>query len=384
MSKLHVKESGTWKWVRQAYVKHAGTWKPAIFWVKTGGVWKVSNAKSRVAANSILLFKGTVIPTGFTRYTAADNRFIIGAGGAHAGGDNIGSPTKNYSRNTTTRSSHSGGTSFSTAYDTFGTGTSYYNNASAGGHNHSYDVDIDIRDVFQDYILIKADYDHPTIPEDALVLSASMLSGLMNLETTVDRFVRSAASYGGQGGSATPSNSTTSSNNGAHRHYNNTSNTSNTYNFGSYPRNSSAGGHPHTVTLTLTLNTKQKYLSAWGPGSAAKGFMEGNAIIMSESATPPEGYYLCDGTNGTPDMRDFHLRIGTTANHGNGQGDNVADVDVSTTTDGLHQHRGSDIPNSGGTTGYHSNNRENHSHPESFTDTIDQYAHALYFHMMAA
>lgn len=378
MSKLHVKDSGSWKWVQQTYVKVSGVWKPAIVWVKTGGVWKVSNAQSRVPQGAILLFVGSVIPAGFSRYTAADNKFIVGAGNSYNVGADYGSTTTTFSRSTTTKGSHNGGSIFYTP-PAGGIGDGNY---SGGNHNHTYSKAVTTQDVYKDYILIQADMDHATIPEDALVLSASILSNLSNFESTVDRFVRSAASFGGTGGTATPSDSVTSSSNGSHDHGGGAGgDDNNPYDAGTQNRNVSSGNHSHTVTISITLNTMQKYLSAWGPGSAAKGFVEPGAILLHDDDIPPEGYVNCDGLNGTPDMTDYTLRIGDTSNHGNGSGDNSATIDITTSSNGNHNHQGGTQKNNGGANCYHSNNKNAHTHDETFSQNIVQSCHGLRFIM---
>ena len=62
--------------------------------------------------------------------------------------------------------------------------------------------------------------------------------------------------------------------------------------------NTASGGVTVTGTCTATAFA--------GDGSALTGitsFVSG-MIIMFNSATAPSGWYLCDGNNGTPDLRD--------------------------------------------------------------------------------
>lgn len=80
-----------------------------------------------------------------------------------------------------------------------------------------------------------------------------------------------------------------------------------------------AGGHgsEHNVTLTVTEKLKKAYVRAWTKTSAfapAAGM-----IAMIELLNIPEGWLLCDGTNGTPDLRDCFIVLnddGTVANTG--------------------------------------------------------------------
>lgn len=380
MAGHYVKVSGTWQKITKAWVKVSGVWQQLKnAQIRVSGTWQTVPYSITIPAGAIALFKGATVPTGWTRFSTGDDKFIVGAGTSYTAGTDYGATTDTFAGTTNSTGGHSGGTSFS-AQDSSG-GSNHCGNTTNGAHSHTYSKSINIVDEYQDYILIQADSDTTVLPQDAIVLSATSLSVLSNVDTSVDRFVRGAASYGGTGGSATPSDTVATNTTGAHKHGSASgSNGYESYGFSGRLQNLSAGNHSHTATITVTLNTKQKYLSAWSP-TAADGVMEINGILLWPTNTAvPSGYVACDGTNGTPDMRDYHLRIGTTANHGTGSGDNSASVSVTTSTNGNHEHAG--VPaKSYFCTSYHSNLRNNHSHTDSFSQTVDQSARAYTFIM---
>ena len=88
-----------------------------------------------------------------------------------------------------------------------------------------------------------------------------------------------------------------------------------------------SGGATITGTCTATAFA--------GDGSALTGisaFVSG-MIMMYNSATAPSGWYLCDGNNGTPDLRDkFIVGAGSSYSVGDNGGNNT--VTISGTTDG--------------------------------------------------
>lgn len=86
-----------------------------------------------------------------------------------------------------------------------------------------------------------------------------------------------------------------------------------------------AGGHEHDINDTV-LNIddiKKVYLAAWTKTSGFLGFQ--GMIGFWQNATPPVGWAMCDGNNGTLDLRDFfimmvsrtHAKRGTKEGSGN-------------------------------------------------------------------
>ena len=99
------------------------------------------------------------------------------------------------------------------------------------------------------------------------------------------------------------------------------------YHNGTKKLETTSGGATITGTCTATAFA--------GDGSALTGisaFVSG-MIMMYNSATAPSGWYLCDGNNGTPDLRDkFIVGAGSSYSVGDNGGNNT--VTISGTTDG--------------------------------------------------
>jgi hypothetical protein len=148
------------------------------------------------------------------------------------------------------------------------------------------------------------------------------------------------------------------------------------------------GGHQHSQDITLIVDAlKSKNLKAWRSttGSTTNSRLYNpNIIVMwfSTSTTIPSGWRLCDGTNGTIDMRDFYLSINSNLDHGAVISSDTrlkATYGNLQSTTAPHQHRGAYISNirtnSGST--YHSNQVDwIHSHQstiESKTLSSDTY-----------
>jgi len=325
----------------------------------------------------IVPYTSASIPSGWSRFTSADNRFIVGAGSSYAAGATGGSSSTPFSGTTSSAGSHPGGNHPNSPGAQSGGGAGSRASGSgntAGAHTHTFDVPISpSEDVYKNFVLIKCTSSGVQLPQNAMLLATTSLSGLTNVETTTDRFLRSASSYGGTGGSASLAGSVTSSSSGSHSHAN-AGNQSGGYSGGEHI---SAGAHTHSASLTGTLNTKRMYVSAWTNASANYDLVA-NGIAMWESATPPSGWSICNGAGGTPDLRDFFIRIGTTGNHGTTSGNNIAPWSVSASGNAPHSHFS---PRS---TDYARDNAAGpfswpHSHSGSDSTTVVPPYYALYF-----
>lgn len=107
------------------------------------------------------------------------------------------------------------------------------------------------------------------------------------------------------------------------------------------------GYHDHAVNaVTLTDNIKRVYVTAWTAALAFYGFK--GMIGFWDAALPvPAGWGVCDGTNGTIDMREHFIVLSTTANKGTRTGTNVISI---TPTSGnlLAMQKFSNRPTGGG------------------------------------
>lgn len=117
----------------------------------------------------------------------------------------------------------------------------------------------------------------------------------------------------------------------------------------------------------------------YGDGSNLTGIVSfvSGMIIMYNSATPPSGWYLCNGQNGTPDLRDrFIVGAGNSYSHGATGGNNTATDTVSisgsdTVNISISGSGTTGNPNQGGIQygrpGYSDCARSSHTHNFSFS-----------------
>lgn len=309
-------------------------------------------------------------PSGWELFSSANGKMIRGA---HSGTISIGATTTGSTSkagSTSTDGSHQG--SRDVAFVSAGPPTIHTqagNGDAAGGHSHTFTASGTAQDVYKEFQLIKALGRRVKFPANALLLGASSLSGLTQYESSTDRFLRANSSYGSTGGSSTLSMTTSSySTAGSHVHED--------YQISAYGTGPaygslhvSGGSHSdHSGTITGTMNTKHYYLTAWGNASGYFDLVT-NGIAMYESFTPPNGWLLCDGTGGTPDLRQFFIRIGSVAQMGTNGGNNtVATVSGTTNTTGSHNHTSAAVYLQTATfNGYHSTG-QTHNHTATCTN----------------
>ena len=390
----HVNVNGTWNKVKELYANVSGAWqKVKEVWVNVNGTWQRSFVPYSIPAGTIIPYIGSTIPAGWTRYTGLDGRFLVGAGGAYGVGSTGGSTSFSGSVSTSSRASHSGGTGFASPFGSCGT---EYNsniskgaNYSRGGHSHSFSFSGTALDVYRNYIFIQATAETFEVPANGILMSHTNISGddgLPNIHTSVNRFMRGASSAGGQGGSSTASASYSTTTNGAHNHHttaNGCRDGGNTEYWDETWYSVTSGGHKHTGTISGTLNTRRRYLALWS--NTAEAFAgRANMIALWAGSTIPEGWVLCNGANGTPDMRNYFVRVGNTSNMGQAAGNNSFTMSTTTGYAGSHHHKGSNYDadkSATNPTAYHSDNRENHRHTASKSMTIVPPYRALYFIM---
>ncbi|MCK5644615.1 MAG: tail fiber protein, partial [Gammaproteobacteria bacterium] len=86
---------------------------------------------------------------------------------------------------------------------------------------------------------------------------------------------------------------------------------------------------------TIAQNLERAYLRAYTKATAYTGFT--GSIIMFEGAVAPTGWVLCDGNNGTEDLRDCFIVLSNDATTAQ-TGDNTIVPAMETAEDGMHNH----------------------------------------------
>ena len=148
------------------------------------------------------------------------------------------------------------------------------------------------------------------------------------------------------------------------------------YHNGSKKLETTSGGATVTGTCTATAFA--------GDGSALTGitsFVSG-MIIMHNSSTAPSGWYLCNGQNGTPDLRDrFIVGAGNSYSHGATGGSNTATDTVSISGSDTVNISGSDTVNISvsvsGTTGYDSGAGNGNSYSHAGHGSMKRHTHSF-------
>lgn len=272
------------------------------------------------------------VPSGWTIFSTGDNKHIIGAGSTYSVGDSI-TDDGNFNLGYGGAGTHSGDSKdFGSAANQAG--------PNAQGDHTDHDFEFTSPAPYNESMrLIKADSEVSDVPADALLLKHSA-SGWADLTRHYDgatnRLLRSASSAS-QGGKV--SMAVTASSGGAHNHGTNSGADGGTFFTGMRIISVLRGAHTHTWTSTLTFNLYRVALSAWYKASAFT-FEQSNAIGMYESLTPPAGWSLCNGTGGTPDLRDKFIEINTSdANAGTAYGTGKVNSDLgASSSDGGHNH----------------------------------------------
>lgn len=346
---------------------HSNNW-----WFATQGVIPVPAGLivpyNDVAAN---------IPAGWSQFDNAggftSNRLIRGHGSTagSSGGSNV---TGNIGTNSV--GAHTGSLNephFTTAVA--GANMNFWSSySSQGGWAHT--VTLSYRPPRRELLLIKASSEQKKLPANACLLSVDALTKITDITPTGETFAFQAGSTPASQSASLAGNSCTSV--GLHHHIGGTQGASTaagtpgilTY----YWNTSNPGNHSHgfnTPSLSAD-NIKRVWVSLWSEASQEFA-LEENAIAMWESATPPEGWAICDGTNGTPNMVDYFIGFDS-AKRGTSDGNDTITVSGTMVNNGTHNHTGASVnPSTGANRPHQSQNSHGHSYSGSPTLTPEYY-----------
>jgi len=368
---MNVNVGGTWKQITDAYYKVGGSWKKITGgWQKVGGIWKRIYTSTVIPAGAIVLYYSTgSTPTGWTEY-ADVSRILKGWDGTAGTIGGTGGSQTVPDFTSVTDPSHTG-TIFSAPYWIVYTAGSYVRNSRYAAGSHSHTISQAGGNTYPALVqgkLIQADNDTYKLPANSVVFGD-------NLTTLTEIEASAAYPYiyhdgGAAGGSILPINqSTTFGTNtvGAHSH------SPRGYPYGyaqtGYYYKENQGNHSHSFSITdISWNLQRKYVKAFT--NIAEDFPAySGSIVGWESDTPPEGWALCNGSNGTIDLRDYFVCCDSTATYGSTTGDNSLTFTYTTDSAGSHNHQGSYVAGLAMYGTYHSNNR---AHTHSGSKNISQ------------
>jgi len=134
---LYTNVSNVWK-SAQPSVNVSGVWKPVVWSVNNSGTWKTIYAP--IPAGLIIMSADGSTPSGWTRYSAADGYFIVGAGSAYSANGTGGSSTPIGTVESSSNGGHAG-----SSHGVIGTPSGVSNNPLCdenigGAHTHMFNI----------------------------------------------------------------------------------------------------------------------------------------------------------------------------------------------------------------------------------------------------
>ncbi len=333
------------------------------------GRWKNREAKTPIGL--IISFNDTSIPSGWSRFTSADDRMIVGAGTTYSVGQNGGSTTFSINEATGSGGSHGHFDAYGYRARTYGTVGGGYNVTpnETGSHSHNI-TNGAYSPLVNKIVLIKATQENAKLPAKSVLLNyGSMTTTGLSKVFNNERFLMSSNAIS-QAGAATALASLSTSGN----HYHTGSHDYSRWDGGGqekvYMTFNYAGDHtPEDIAVDVSEAIKKVKLSAWTHASEQINLLS-NMIGMYESLTPPDGWLLCDGNNGTPNLRDYFVMT-TDGSETSGAGTNQITVSRSTSISHSFNHNhNSTFSNTQEDSGSYPNNVWSHTHTMSLNKAV--------------
>jgi len=305
-----------------------------------------------VPVGAITLLNGTTVPDGWDAWTTADGRYIIGGEIADIGNTGGAATFAGFSGTTTTNGNHSAPIfDFLAQTSTFGGSTSgdlYGGPVDGGGHNHTFSTGTitPVPATRSNQLIIKTGSAGLEWPLQSLMfgLSSISIANRIRITSVSNRLLRAATAAANSGAWTQNILVSTSSADDTHAHRNGSTfaTTTPTLDFGPFPfsisdpNDANGGGlHDHLTTFSMSINTKRRRLALWGQ-TAGTPVVPGD-IIMWEGGSIPADWVLCDGNNGTPDMRDYFCEIAGIGDEQTATGNNTVAINGQTVTR-THSH----------------------------------------------
>lgn len=338
----------------------------------------------------ILPLESGAVPVGYDLFSAADGRFIVGAGSTYVSDDTGGSNAVTVGGSTSSVPNHNGSSFIVRKSSTLNAPPNniYPRDPSAaddGAHSHAYSDTANISQYANETkFVIKTGANSTTIPNNCSVFANGVINNpqVSALTANIGRALKAAAAWA-QTGAQSKIESITTEPDGAHDHGHGQGSTliPSAPQFGTAIFND-APDHTHDLTLTVTPSIKRRRLLSY---SGAEDFdVLPGFIVAYQSATAPDATWkLCDGTNDTPDLRDYFIEYASASNVDQALGDNTVSWSGVSTLAGAHDHFGGIINNDPYevTTSTHESEIAAHQHSASGSVAYVPPYYALYFYM---
>ena len=206
-------------------------------------------------------------------------------------------------------------------------------NSAIGRHNHTFTCTY--APALCKHVLIQATDEVYVLPKLAGILADAAVSGLVDktpdgiLAAGIESLTSQVARVVSFGGFSTAPN---------HMHITGKHSALGTAGYGHL--NKSAGAHRHNAASAAVADRiKRFHLGIWAHEHKEISLVPGMYALW-ESTTPPEGWSVCDGTNGTEDLTDYFIELSSGADLGTKTGDGTITASGSTTNNGAHSHAG--------------------------------------------
>lgn len=321
------------------------------------------------------LASGASIPSGWERWTDADDTFITGESSGESHGTTGGSTGFTISGTTSDAGAHTGddnigGEEWIEGEPSLDTGDPVQNgsNTSESNHNHTYSKGGTRTPLYRRERLIKKITAPGELPQNAMVLADGQLisAALSEVTSYLGRLMQGgdSASGGSSFGFSVAINSGDYSSESDHFHGQRRITGTSSPGFVDTYDHVDAGGHSHNNNVDCTIAPKRRQMCFYLAGSDTE-IIPGAVIMFDPNETLPSGWYVCDGTNGTVDLQEYFIERSSSADAGTALGDNTISWSGVTNTV-THDHRGELIGQREGYTGLHPNSI-GHSHNVSGT-----------------
>lgn len=254
-------------------------------------------------------------PAGWALYTAANGKYIVGAGGEYAPGDTGGSDTcPGFSGNTEEGGAHSGGSGY-VWIPKLGEGpgaTRRESDEMVGGHPHTFTTPTITPNLYRRHtpLIIKTGSDSAILPSIAFMFGKDGIygEGIQRVIEHNSRYLVAGAAVANNGAASAAVNVTTNVVDDSHEHLDD--------DVGGIAPGSvevigdaeGGGPHLHSGSVQLTRSVKTHPLAIYGSTTdfvIRPGFIG----FWEDPESLPANWYACDGENGTKDLRDYFIQI---------------------------------------------------------------------------